>query len=338
MALTDSAGRKTLEVGGFLEEMAKDEIKASVDIVSLFESFGVHLAQKGKGFSGRCPWHDDSTPSLSVDREKGLYHCFGCGEAGDAVALVEKVKGVGFKDALEYLKTQAGGLPRPRSKPPAAVAKKADAKPAAAAEVDEHPEITLSTVSEHYHKRFCESREAREYLEKRGIKSPEIMRRFKIGFADGSIISMVSNGQKGKLKSLGILNEAGREHFHGSLVFPIADEAGNTVGLYGRKISEDGRLKHLYLPGRHHGVFNRKASKAFNEIILTEAIIDALSLVAMGLENVQACYGTGGFTDEHLEAMRGDRVKTVIIAFDNDSPGDKASEELAGDFSPRASR
>ena len=156
------------------------------------------------------------------------------------------------------------------------------------------------------------------------------MRRFKIGFADGSIISMVSNGQKGKLKSLGILNEAGREHFHGSLVFPIADEAGHTVGLYGRKISEDGRLKHLYLPGRHHGVFNRKASKAFNEIILTEAIIDALSLIAMGLENVQACYGTGGFTDEHLEALRGDRVKTVIIAFDNDAPGQKASEELAG--------
>src|SRR4030042_2632494 len=106
MATDRLAGRKTLEVEGFLEEMAKDEIKARVDIVSLFESFGVHLAQKGKGFSGRCPWHDDSTPSLSVDREKGLYHCFGCGEAGDAVALVEKMKGGGFKDALESRKTQ----------------------------------------------------------------------------------------------------------------------------------------------------------------------------------------------------------------------------------------
>jgi DNA primase catalytic core len=329
MATDRLSGRKTLQVDGFLEEMAKDEIKASVDIVSLFESFGVHLAQKGKAFSGRCPWHDDSTPSLSVDREKGLYHCFGCGEAGDAVGLVEKMKGVGFKDALEYLKTQAGALPRPRSKPPAAVAKKADLGAQPTAEVDEHPEITLSTVSDHYHKRFCESREAREYLEKRGIRSPEIMRRFKIGFADGSILSMVSNGQKGKLKSLGILSEAGREHFHGSLVFPISDAVGNTVGLYGRRISDDGKLKHLYLPGRHHGVFNRKASKAFGEIILTEAIIDALSLVAMGLENVQACYGTGGFTDEHLEALRADRVKTLIVAFDNDEPGQKASCELA---------
>ena len=102
---------KTLVVEGFLEEFEKDEIKRRVDIVSLFDSFGVTLTAKGKGFAGRCPWHDDKEPSLSVDREKGLYHCFGCGESGDVVSLVQKVRGVGFREALEYLKAHAGTLP-----------------------------------------------------------------------------------------------------------------------------------------------------------------------------------------------------------------------------------
>jgi DNA primase len=99
------AGRKTLKVEGFLEEFEKDEIKRQVDIIALLSSFGVKLTKKGKGWTGKCPWHEDSTPSLSVDREKGLYHCFGCGESGDAVSFVEKMKGVGFREALSYLQT-----------------------------------------------------------------------------------------------------------------------------------------------------------------------------------------------------------------------------------------
>ena len=101
-------GRKTLAVAGFLEELEKDQIKGRVDIVALFDSFGVKLTAKGKGFAGRCPWHDDAEPSLSVDREKGLYHCFGCGESGDVVSLVQKQRSLGFREALEYLKAHTG--------------------------------------------------------------------------------------------------------------------------------------------------------------------------------------------------------------------------------------
>lgn len=87
------SGRKTLQVDSFLQEFEKDEIKSRVDIVELFDQFGVRLTHKGKGFAGKCPWHEDKEPSLSVDREKGLYHCFGCGESGDAFALVQKMRG-----------------------------------------------------------------------------------------------------------------------------------------------------------------------------------------------------------------------------------------------------
>ena len=80
-----TTGQKTLKVTGFLEEFEKDDIKKNVDIVELFAYFNVKLSKVGKNFKGLCPWHNDSkTPSLSVDQEKGLYNCFGCGEAGDA--------------------------------------------------------------------------------------------------------------------------------------------------------------------------------------------------------------------------------------------------------------
>jgi DNA primase len=97
-------GVKTLKVSGILDEFEKDEVKKGVDIISLFSSFGVHLEKRGKSWMGRCPWHEDSTPSLSVDQEKGLYNCFGCGESGDAFDLVMKEKGLDFPSAVKFLK------------------------------------------------------------------------------------------------------------------------------------------------------------------------------------------------------------------------------------------
>jgi DNA primase len=95
-------------VGGFLNEFEKDDVKRRIDIVTLFEHFGVRLTKKGKSHTGHCPWHDDNTPSLSVDKEKGLYNCFGCGESGDHFSLVMKMKGYEFKEALAYLKNFIG--------------------------------------------------------------------------------------------------------------------------------------------------------------------------------------------------------------------------------------
>ena len=97
---------KTLEVGDFLDGFGKEEVVRSTDIVKLFSSFGVKLERKGKSYVGKCPWHEDKTPSLSVDAEKKLYNCFGCGESGDVFTLVEKMKGCSFREALEYLRRE----------------------------------------------------------------------------------------------------------------------------------------------------------------------------------------------------------------------------------------
>ena len=104
MASDRLKGRKTLKVNNFLDEFEKYDVRKRVDIVDLFQSFGIELKKKGKSYIGICPWHNDNNTSLSVDREKGLYNCFGCRESGDVFTLVEKMKGFSFKDSLNYLK------------------------------------------------------------------------------------------------------------------------------------------------------------------------------------------------------------------------------------------
>jgi DNA primase len=313
---------KTLKVSGLLEEIEKDGIKDKVDIVALFGEFGVELKQKGKNFTGRCPWHEDKTPSLSVDREKGLYNCFGCGESGDVVTLVEKMKRLSFKEALKFLQQFRGAVQVSTTPEPRAHAKQELPAPKSLTH-----DLTLTTVADFYHKKLFENRSVLAYLEGRGFKDQSLFTRFKLGYADGGLLEVTSNGQREALKVLGLLRDTGVEHLSGCITFPVLDQNDQVLTLYGRRAGA-GEPHHLYLAGPHRGVWNRKASKVYGEIILTESIIDGLSLVALGFENVQACYGTNGFTAEHLQLLKDDRVKTVTIAFDADEPGRKAAGKL----------
>ena len=319
-------GVKTLKVSGFLDEFEKDEVKRNVDIISLFTSFGVKLEQKGKSHSGKCPFHDDKTPSLSVDRGKGLFNCFGCGESGDVFDLVMKMKGVEFKESLIYLKEYSGSvIPFPQAKE---VPKNEDIPKSAQPKGGSLECVDLDRVMEFYHKSLSSSKEAISYLEQRGI-GPEVLSRFECGYSNGKLKDLVSSAQKKALKEAGIFNEKGYETFKDSVVFPLSDSAGKVTGLYGRKLASSAKIKHLYLKGPHRGLLNRKAASVYREeIILTESIIDALSLIQLGIENVIPCYGTNGFTDEHLTLLKDERVKLVTIAFDNDEAGRSSAEKL----------
>jgi DNA primase len=106
------------------------------------------------------------------------------------------------------------------------------------------------------------------------------------------------------------------------------------VSFYGRSIQAGAKPAHLYPPGPRRGLVNREALKVYrDQIILTESVIDALSLVQIGVENVVPLYGTSGFTKEHLEALQAERVQSVVLALDNDEPGRKASEKIADQLS-----
>lgn len=371
-------GRKTLAVTDFLDEFEKDDIRKDVNIVSLFQHFGVSLTKRGKSWMGKCPWHDDSTPSLSVDHDKGLYNCFGCGESGDIFTLTGKMKNLTFRESVEYLKDFTGtsivkpadmnNLPNKKtphlnlaaSRPDDGevncidqknrdsstgenIRRDAEPSTADAKEEAEDEKITpaaagmsITAVSGYYHKRLFESSEALSYLKSRGLANTEILNRFNVGFADGSIMEKLSDAQKDSLKQQGIITDKGREHFKDCITVPIFDDApagqsagmNNVVGIYGRSINPKTSVNHLYLKGKHRGVFNRKASKVYDEIILAESIIDAMSLISLGFENTQSIYGINGFTGEHLNILKDDRVKNVVLAFDSDEPGRNASLKL----------
>ena len=134
---------------------------------------------------------------------------------------------------------------------------------------------------------------------------------------------------------LGIFRASGHEHFAGSLVIPVLDEAGNVAEVYGRKVRDDlraGTPRHLYLPGPHRGVWNLPAIAACDEVIVTESLIDALTFWCAGFRHVTACYGAGGFTADHERAFSEHGVRRVLIAFDRDDAGDKAARDLAGEL------
>ena len=182
----------------------------------------------------------------------------------------------------------------------------------------------LSAVMEYYHKKLFENKEALSWLAGRGFKSnslssPEILGRFKLGFADGSLVHIIGAGQTVELKKCGIIRENGIEHFERCIVFPVFDDNGNTIGFYGISI-ETG--KDVYA-GKHQGIFNRKASKVYDEIILTGSIIEALSLIELGFENVLVCYGDG----DPVETFKTDRVKTIIMSFKDDELKNKLVNE-----------
>jgi DNA primase len=213
-------GVKTLKVSGILDEFEKDEVKKGVDIVSLFSSFGVHLEKKGKSWMGRCPWHEDSTPSLSVDQEKGLYNCFGCGESGDAFDLVMKERGLDFPSAVKFLKgadfSQLKSVPTPPKKEPPKNVKTEKLNktpeplnsvetPLNGAKQDSLESVDLKAIASFYHKTLAKSQEARAYLESRGITDKKLWSRFQIGFSDGSLLQVLSSTQQKELTERGLI-------------------------------------------------------------------------------------------------------------------------------------
>jgi len=136
---------------------------------------------------------------------------------------------------------------------------------------------------------------------------------------------------RNQLQAIGLYRDSGHEHFNGSLVIPVMSSEGNITEVYGRKLLNNlrkGTPKHLYLPGPHVGVFNPVCFSQ-PEIILCESLIDALTFWRHGFRNVTTSYGIAGFTDELFEALTGNNIARVLIAYDRDEAGNRAAEKVA---------
>jgi DNA primase catalytic core len=299
-----------------------DEIKRGTDIVRVVESYGVALKKAGKDHVGLCPFHEEKTPSFRVSPAKGLFHCMGCGAAGNVIQFVARKENLSDREAAQKLLGALPGVCRGSELPERVE------EPAAFVFT---PSELLAAAVEHYHQTLFGSDErGLKYLESRRLGDVETLRHFKVGFVNGSLKRKLSPAQIKALSAL--FNEKGNERFYLRVVVPIFDETGVPVGLYGRSIQAESEVPHLYLGGEHRAVWNGAAAAVHpDELIVTEAILDGLALFTAGKKNVIAAYGTGGWTPRHDALVQKHGVRKLVFAFDNDEKGqgDTAARELA---------
>jgi DNA primase catalytic core len=317
-----------------IAESELERLKREVSVARLIEESGIKLERRGKDMVGICPFHQDDTPSLTVTSDKNLFHCFGCDVGGGPIDWMMKKNGVSFRHAVELLREGVASITDGPVKQTRVRALPAPVR------FDADDQALLNQVIGYYHETLKQSPEALDYLRARGLIHPELIDRFKLGYANRTLglrlpekTRKAGSEVRARLEKLGLYRASGHEHFNGSLVFPVLDERGDVQEVYGRKIVNNlraGTPKHLYLPGPHKGVWNLDGLAAGRgEIVVCEALIDAATFWCAGYRNVTAAYGVNGFTQDHLAAFRRYGITRVLIAFDRDDAGERAANELA---------
>lgn len=320
------------------------QIKRQIGVYDLALSAGVKLRKiNANEYEGLCPFHADQNPSLHINPAKNLFHCKGCGKEGSPIDWVVHESRVSVGEAIKLLKAKLPALfPLAENKPHMNGGHRMQTNdlPEDLSQLRLEPENQkiLRMYAEACHKSLKSEQLPIDYLMKRGIVHGEIIDEHLVGFAPGDLLEKVKSDkeQVQHFLKVGILrydNDKASEtygkileRFAGCIVFPIISTDGIITGIYGRRIAGHGE-KHNYLPGGHLGFFNPRALIA-KEIIITESIIDALSVMSLGYRNVISAYGAQGFTDEIREALLSAGTERLYVAFDADNGGNRGADKI----------
>jgi DNA primase len=303
---------------------------------------GEHVALKraGKNFQGLCPFHREKTPSFSVSQEKQFYKCFGCGAGGDVIKFVQNILKVDFKEAIEFLARRAGiTLPE-----------KGYASRSGGQSGPSKLDILKANqwACEYYSSVLWNSpigADGRNYLAKRGL-TPEICKRFKLGFAPSSGLGLLEAAGKSRmspklLESAGlVVNKYGspKDLFRGRVLFPIFDATGSVVGFGGRTLGDD-QPKYLNTPEtpvfqKQKNLFGlyyaREAIQQKKQVVVVEGYTDCMAPFQVGIENVVATLGTA-LTEQHVQILRR-YADEIVLIFDADQAGQKAADRALNVF------
>ncbi len=295
----------------------------------------VRLKQRGKEFIGLCPFHNEKTPSFTVSNQKGLFHCFGCQAGGDAVGFVMKSQNLDFKEAVISLANEFSiAIPYESSTNNLETKKKEQEDYKIAEVINQFFEQNLKTA---------QGAKARQYLQNRGI-SPEIIKKFNIGFAPNSFESLTKHllalGFSGSaLEKCGAIgkNDRGQfyDKFRNRIIFPIKDNRGKIIAFGGRTIGDD---LPKYLNSSETALF-KKSQTLFNLdlakqsiaskscAIMVEGYMDVVSLNIFGFENSVAGLGTA-ISNEHITNLF-HYTEKIIICLDGDEAGIRAAKRIA---------
>ncbi len=309
-----------------------ERVKQAADIVEVISAH-TDLRRQGARWVGLCPFHEERTPSFSVDAQEKLYHCFGCGVGGDTIKFVEEKEGLGFAEAVELLADRYGvELEREREDP------QAEARRQQRRRLGE----LLDRTAAFYAAYLWEAEEAggaREYLAGRGLDEVAL-RAFGVGYAPSAWDTVLLRGQRAgfkveELRQVG-LAQRGRgggeyDRFRSRIMFPIRDRRGRTQGFGGRAMRSDQGAKYVntaetdffHKSRMLYGIDLAKAAIAkAGRAVVVEGYTDAIALHQAGVEEAVGVMGTA-ITEEQVAALSG-MVEEVVLALDADAAGQEA--------------
>lgn len=323
-----------------------DRVREATDLVDLISEV-TKVKKSGRSFMAVCPFHEEKTPSMSIDRARGLYHCFGCGEGGDVFTFIEKTQNVDFRDAVEMLARKAGIT---FVQDPDAARKRGRREAAVEA---------IRRAIDVYHDRLKKAPEAgaaRSYLRGRGYEV-DLIDEWKLGFAGLDWDTLTKALKTGGTDDRAILDAGlarrGRhglyDVFRGRLMFPIHDVRGDAVGFGARRVegvdrnstnNPDAKYVNsaesiIYQKGRVLFAMDRarKPIGDDGQAVVVEGYTDVIAMHQAGIRTAVATCGTA-LGDGHFDLLRR-FTERVVLAFDSDEAGGKAalrSDELASPF------
>jgi DNA primase len=315
-----------------ISDESLESVKQAVDIVEVISAH-TDLRRQGARWVGLCPFHEERTPSFSVDAQEKLYHCFGCGVGGDTIKFVEEKEGLGFAEAVELLADRYGvELQREREDP------RAEARRQQRRRLGELLDRTAS-----FYANFLwdapEASKAREYLAGRGLEQ-ETLRAFGVGYAPSAWDTVLLRGQRAgfkvdELRAVG-LAQRGRsggeyDRFRSRIIFPIRDRRGRTQGFGGRAMRSDQGAKYVntaetdffHKSRMLYGIdLAKEAIAKSNRAVVVEGYTDVLALRQAGLGEAVGVMGTA-ITEEQVASLSG-MVDEVVLALDADAAGQEA--------------
>ncbi len=309
-----------------------DDLLDRVDIVEVIDR-RVKLRKSGKNFSACCPFHDEKTPSFSVNPEKQFFYCFGCGAGGNAIGFVMDYERMEFPEAIESL-AQTCGLEVPRE----------EARPGEKPAQDSNRPLLeqleqAARFYEHGLRHHEQASRAVAYLKSRGL-SGEIARQFRVGFAppgwDNLLTTLGNQETPQRLLMTGgmlVKNDKNRvyDRFRDRIMFPILDARGRVIAFGGRVLGDD-KPKYLNSPETPvfqksrelYGLYQaRKSERSLERIVVVEGYMDVIALAQFGITYAVATLGTAT-SEAHLERLFR-HVPEVVFCFDGDEAGRKAA-------------
>ena len=315
----------------------KEELKVKNDIVSVVSKY-VPLVQKGRSFWGRCPFHNEKTPSFTVNPSDQVYHCFGCGVGGDVIKFIQEIESVDFMGAINILAEMA------HMEVPLFDGNQEDSKIKQMKEEKDRLLSLLKDTAHHYvnNLKLPQAKPGLEYFEKRKI-SPELARRFGLGFApnyNDTIAFLSSKGYTLKeMEKAGVVkfrDERPYDAMGNRVVFPIMDISSNVVAFCGRSLETKPNFA-KYLNTQDTMIFSKsknlyainlvKKSKMqgtkVDYLIVVEGQMDVVSLHKAGFVMAVASMGTA-LTQEQAKLIKR-FVDKVYICYDGDTAGKKAT-------------